>query len=349
MPFVLMVVSDSELAAGTERIAAAVGARTVRNQTPSRRGWLAAAAIVVDEAGAIRCARAGLPRRDGVVLVGADQPSATSWAAAIEIGAQHLCALPAQEAELVRHVAGAMESGPLAGRGGPVLAVAAGRGGAGASVFSAALGASADDALLVDLDSCGGGLDLVLGCESVPGLRWPELQVHSGRLSWVALREVLPRRQGVSILSGTRSFHDIDPGAVAAVVDAGRRGGATVVCDIPRQPSPAAICALQFADLVVVVTSCDVRAIAATTAMLSILRSVNPAVGLVVRGPSPGGLVAKEVADAAEAPLLAAMRPEPMLAQRLEQGGLRLRRRSPLTRAAGAVLDVVHRNRGRAA
>jgi len=48
-------------------------------------------------------------------------------------------------------------------------------------------------------------------------------------------------------------------------------------------------------------------------------------------------------------PLLAAMRPEPMLAQRLEQGGLRLRTRSPLTRAAGTVLDVVHRNRGRAA
>jgi MinD-like ATPase involved in chromosome partitioning or flagellar assembly len=153
----------------------------------------------------------------------------------------------------------------------------------------------------------------------------------------------------LSILSGTRSFHEIDAGAVAAVVDAGRRGGATVVCDIPRQLSAAAICALQFADLVVVVTSCDVRAIAATTAMLGILRSVNPAVGLVVRGPSPGGLVAREVADAAEAPLLAAMRPEPMLAQRLEQGGLRLRRRSPLTRAAGTVLDVVHRNRGRAA
>ena len=133
------------------------------------------------------------------------------------------------------------------------------------------------------------------------------------------------------------------------MVDAGRRGGATVVCDIPRQLSPAAICALQFADLVVVVTSCDVRAIAATTAMLSVLRSVNPAVGLVVRGPSPGGLVAKEVADEAEAPLLAAMRPEPMLAQRLEQGGLRLGRRSPLTRAAGMVLDVVNRNRGRAA
>jgi len=346
---VLMVVSDSELAAGTDRIAAAVGARTVRAQTPGRRSWLAAAAIVVDEAGALRCVRAGLPRRDGVVLVGADEPSATSWSAAIDIGAQHLCVLPTQEADLVRHLAVATESGPTAGRGGPVLAVTSGRGGGGASVFAAALGACAGDALLVDLDPCGGGIDLLLGGESTSGLRWPELQVHGGRLSWLSLREVLPRRHAVSILSGTRNCHEIDPGAVAAVVDAGRRGGATVVCDIPRQLTPAAVCALQFADLVVVVTSCDVRAIAATTATLSALRSVNPAVGLVVRGPSPGGLIAREVADAADAPLLAAMRPEPMLAQRLERGGLRLRRRSPLARAAGAVLELVHRNVGRAA
>ena len=50
----------------------------------------------------------------------------------------------------------------------------------------------------------------------------------------------------------------------------------------------------------------------------------------------PGGLRAAEVADVAEVPLLAAMRPEPMLAERLEQGGLRLRRRSPARRGRPA-------------
>lgn len=344
-----MVIDDPELAAGTERIAAAVGARPVRTPAAARRSWRAAAAIVLDESGARRCVLAGMPRRDGIVLVGADEPSAAAWSAAIDVGAQVLCALPAQEADLVRHLAAAVESGPVGGRGGAVLAVAAGRGGGGASVFAAALGMTAADALLVDLDPCGGGIDLLLGVESAPGLRWPELQVHSGRLSWVSLHEVLPRRRALSILSGTRSSHDIDAGAVAAVVDAARRGGATVVCDIPRHLTPAAICALQFADLVVVVTPCDVRAIAATTATLGVLRHSNPAVGLVVRGPSPGGLLAREVADAVAAPLLAAMRPEPMLDRRLEQGGLRLRRRSPLSRAAGTVLGVVSSGMGRAA
>jgi hypothetical protein len=77
--------------------------------------------------------------------------------------------------------------------------------------------------------------------------------------------------------------------------------------------------------------------------MVPVLRALNPNVGLVVRGPSPGGLRTREVADVTQLPLLAAMRPEPMLAERLERGGLRLGRRSALGAAAREVLAVLHR------
>ena len=345
-PVVLTMVSDPESAASVDRIAAAVGARPISAENPSRRAWLGAAAIVLDEAGAVRCVRSGFPRRDGVVLVSPGEPSAATWAVAIDVGAHHLCALPSQETELVRHLAEATESASGTGRRGPVIAVVGGRGGAGASVFSAALASSVDDSLIVDLDPCGGGIDLLLGAESVPGLRWPDLGRQSGRLAWTAVRDALPRRAGVSILSGNRQFHEIEPGAVAAVLEAARRAGPTVVCDVPRQLTPAGTRAVQFADLVVVLTSCDVRGIAAAAATMSVLRSLNPAAGLVVRGPSPGGLAACDVADATGAPLLASMRPEPMLDQRLDSGGLRLRRGSPLARAARAVLEVVQGNSG---
>lgn len=340
-PVVLTVLGDPELRAGADRICAAVGARVVRAETPGRRTWLAAAAVVLDAAGARRCAEAGLPRRDGVLLIGPGNHSPQTWAAAVDVGAERVCALPAEESDLVRMLAEATDAGPAGLGCGRVIAVTAGRGGGGASVFSAALAQSAGEALLIDLDPCGGGIDLLLGGESLPGLRWSDLTVQSGRLSWSAVREVLPRQRDLSILSGTRTFQDIDPGAVEAVVDAGRRGGVTVVCDIPRQLTPAAVCALQYADLVIVVTSCDVRAFAATAALTAALRTVNPNLGLVVRGPAPGGLRPQEAAELAAAPLLAAMRPEPMLAQRLDEGGLRLRRRSPLSVAARKVLDVV--------
>ena len=266
------------------------------------------------------------------------------WSAAIDVGAQYVCTLPAREAELVRLIAEwseAAERGRRAPRAGRVIAVTGGRGGGGASVFAAALAHCAGEALLVDLDTAGGGIDLLLGGESLPGLRWPDLSLRAGRLSWTALREVLPRRNAVAVLSSTRTYCDIDPGAAAAVVDAGRRGGATVVCDVPRQLNQAGVTILESADLVVVVTSCDVRGIAATAALVGVMRTANPNLGLVVRGPAPGGLRAAEVVDIVSAPLLAAMRPEPMLGLQLEHGGLRMRRRSPLATAARTVLGVL--------
>ena len=349
---VLTLLADPELADSTDRVAAAVGLRALRIQAPNRKSWISAAAAVIDEDGARRCARAGMPRRDGVFVLGTSDPSPSLWEAAIEVGAQQLVVVPAQEAELVRHLSEAAEAGNTASRRGRVIAVAAGRGGGGASVFAAALAQSAGaqsvggGALLVDLDPCGGGIDLLMGTETTPGLRWPELADASGRLSWTAVREGLPRSRDVSVLSCTRIYHEIEAGAAAAIVGAGRRGGATVVCDIPRSLTTVALCALEMADLVAIVTSCDVRGAAATSAVAGVIRSVNPNVGLVVRGPAPGGLRAGQAAEIAAVPLLATMRPEPMLDRQLEQRGMRLAYRSPLATAARKVLGTLNSGAG---
>jgi hypothetical protein len=114
-----------------------------------------------------------------------------------------------------------------------------------------------------------------------------------------------------------------------------------VVCDLPRRLTEAAETALDTADLVVVISPCDVRACAATATLAVVLTAINPNIGLVVRGPSPGGLRAQEVAAIAGVPLLASMRPYPRLAEQLEHGGLRLGRRSALAAAARQVLAVL--------
>ena len=147
-PIVLMVVGDSELAATTDRIVAAVGAHRSAPATPGdepgsrrRRSWSTKPALCG--------ARAGLPRRDAVLLVVTEDPTATSWAAA-GIGAQHVCALPAQEADLVSHLAAAAEAGADGGPWRPGARRGAGPWGAGASVFAAALASCADSALILD-------------------------------------------------------------------------------------------------------------------------------------------------------------------------------------------------------
>jgi secretion/DNA translocation related CpaE-like protein len=313
----------------------------------TRKTWSGATAVVLDEAAADRCGRAALPRRAHISVLTATEAATTTWAAGIAVGAQHVLRLPEQERELIGDLADAAESArdrgisSLSGLNGQVVAVVGGCGGAGASWFAVALAQAATDALLMDLDPWGGGIDLLVGGEATPGLRWPDLALQSGRLNWSSAREALPKHRGISLLSGTRRGYELDAGPVDAVVDAGRRGGVTVVCDLPRRLTDAAQSALDAADLVVVVSPCDVRACAATATIAPVLSAINPHLGLVVRGPSPGGLRAAEVAEIVALPLLASMRPQPRLAEQLEHGGLRLRTRSPLAVAARRVLAVL--------
>jgi secretion/DNA translocation related CpaE-like protein len=354
---ILAVLAEPALRDELDRVAAAVGVRVVHagNALPvSRKAWSAASAVVLDEAAAQGCAVTGLPRRAHVIVVTGDEPAPATWAAAIDVGAGHVLKLPAQEHDLVRELADAGESVRDVGARGAAVAVIGGRGGAGASLLAVAVAQAANDSLLVDVDPWAGGIDLLVGAETTPGVRWPDLALRGGRLTWSAVRDALPQHRGVSMLSGTRRARELDAAAVQAVVDAGRRGGATVVCDLPRRLTDAVEIALDTADLVVVVTPCDVRACAATATIVPVLAGINPNIGLVVRGPSPGGLRAEEVAAIAAVPLLASMKPDPGLSEQLEHGGLRLGRRSALAAAARRVLAVlpahpVAQSEGRAA
>ncbi len=143
------------------------------------------------------------------------------------------------------------------------------------------------------------------------------------------------------MLSGTRAGCDIDAAPLGAVIDAGRRGGMTVICDVPRRTTSASETALDAADLVVLITPADVRSCAAAAAIAPWVGAINPNVGLVVRGPAPGGLRSADVARMVGLPLLAAMRAQPGLSDSLERGGLRLRGRGPLVDAARRVLTVL--------
>lgn len=342
----LVMVTDPELLDVLLRLAAAAGCELQRVVDPAqaRRHWSVAPLVLLDAAAARRCAAAGLPRRGALVVAVRGAPPPDVWQQAVAVGAEHVVALPDAEPWLVAALAEAAEGGT---RGGRVLAVVGGRGGAGASVLAAAVAVTAVRAggrsLLVDCDPLGGGLDLVLGAEDLDGLRWPQLTVGGGRVPAAALEAALPAPPvhpggALSVLSCDRSADGPAPAAVRAVVESGRRSGGTVVCDLPRYPTEAAVAALAAADLTVLVVPADVRSCAAAARVAAVLAENTGAVEVVVRGPSPGGLTSDEVARALDLPVLATMRPEPGLARALERGGAPGRPRGPLARAARTVL-----------
>ncbi|ANY06447.1 septum site-determining protein Ssd [Pseudonocardia sp. HH130630-07] len=342
----LIVADDPDVLDALLRLAAAADMDALRaaDAVDARRAWAGAAVVLLDRAGAVRCHDAGLPRRDGVVIAVAGEPAAADWRTAVVLGADRVVQLPQGEAGLAGLLDDARERAGATGRPGRVLAVVGGCGGAGASVLATAVAVTAarsGDALLVDCDPLGGGLDLLVGIEQEQGLRWPDLAVGDGRIRAAALHAALPtagaRGAALSVLSCARAAHGPEPAAVTAVLDSGRRAGGTVVCDLPRYPTDAALAAIGAAELTVLVVPSTLRGSAAAARVAELLAEHARVVELVVRGPAPGGLTPDEIAGSLGLPLLAAMRSERDLTAALERGRTPGTGRGPLTGAAGVV------------
>ena len=173
---------------------------------------------------------------------------------------------------------------------GVVVGVLGGSGGVGASTFAAVLAAVAGVGLLVDLDGAAGGVDVLLGLESVPGARWSGLRLAGGYLDPAALRSGLPRWGPVAVLAADTP--DLEPAAVGQVVAAGRAVG-SVLLDLPRSPGPVREAAVADCDLVVVLARGDVEGLVAARAQVGGLPSVP--LGVVVRRGEVGGVEASRV------------------------------------------------------
>ncbi|WP_439032973.1 septum site-determining protein Ssd [Gordonia terrae] len=343
MPDDLLVLVDPDLHDDVARCAAAAGYRMVGGRADDcRREWLTARAVVADPTAIAVLARLRPPRRSGLVLVSAVDPAADTWRMAMDLGADDAATLPADEGRLVRSLT---DSRVPRRHPAGVVAVIGAHGGSGASTLAAAVALTAAQAdsptLLLDLDDLGPGADLLLGLERLPGLRWQDLSLDGGVVGGTALHQALPRaRDGLSVLTSQRAPSlGLTTDAVTAVIDAGHTHGDLVVMDLPRSDGPVVRAAISSADVVVVVTTATVSGCAGARRVVDRVIGDEVAVELVVRGPAPGGLRPRQVAEAIGLPLLTAYRPDPRLAARSESGPLRLGRRSPLARAAG----VVHR------
>lgn len=187
----LLVTDDRTLLDDLLDIAARCGADLdVAPDLPAARTRYPQAPLVLVGLGAAQsCGGGGVPRRPGVVLISRDNAADPPWRAAELVGAEHVAILPAAGPWLADRIIDAVRTGEdVDGR---IVTVMGGRGGAGASVVAAGLavtGARAGlRALLVDADPLGGGVDLVLGWESIRGIRWPALSettAGSNRPRW---------------------------------------------------------------------------------------------------------------------------------------------------------------------
>ena len=319
----LVVTADPALLDDLIRLAAAGSceAQVAMDAAAARPSWSSAPFVLLGTDVAEQCVRAGLPKRSALVLVGRDDED-PPWRLAEALRVEQVAVLPTAEAWLVDRFADHATGGDRRGR---VVAILGGSGGAGASVLATGLAVTARrrglDTLLVDADPLGGGVDLVLGWERIAGLRWPELVDARGRVSPPALVSALPGEGSLAVLSFDRSELDAVPvDAMAAALDAGRRGRDLVAIDLPRRFDDASLLALTAADRAFLVVPAELRACAAARRVAAAASIHCGELSVVVRDPSPGGLPPDEIAEALGLPLCGTLRSEVRLQRGLESG-----------------------------
>lgn len=256
----VLLAGDPTLTEDLTRLAAAAGCalRVVTEAGLLRADWDRWPVVLVAADRGRDLGVAALPRREGVVLVGRDLEDPGVWQRAIEAGAEHVALLPDAEQWLVDRLADAAFLDPAAAPAGRCIGVIAGRGGAGGTVLACALALTGLRrglrTTLVDADPLGGGIDLVLGAEDRPGLRWPDLTAARGRLPAGSLADALPTVGELVLLSWDRDGEATVPvPAMAALMDAAQRSSDLVVVDLPRRLDAAAQWALGRCERVLLV------------------------------------------------------------------------------------------------
>jgi secretion/DNA translocation related CpaE-like protein len=334
----LFVTRDDTLLDELLRLAAAAGVtpEVARDAGTALRSWTAAPLVLVGADLAVEMAQLSPPRRAGLHLMSWGTSPDGLFRLALDLGAESVTDLPRSDAWLVEMLTDLGDERPARGL---TIGVTGGSGGVGATTFACALGqvaARGGPAVVIDTDPLGPGIDRVLGVETRDGIRWDALCQTTGRLSARSLREALPRRDGVGVLTwyaGTRG--SLQAFAVREALSAAQRGHDTVVIDLPRTADPVVDEIAARCDLVLVLVAPTVAGVASAGRVCGRFPD-RSGLRLVVRG---SGLDATEVARVTGVPVLTQMGHQRGLDESIDLGlGPVRSRRGPLGRGADAVL-----------
>jgi len=174
-----------------------------------------------------------------------------------------------------------------------VIGVVGGSGGVGASVLTAAIAVRAAQADLrpvcLDGDRLGGGLDVTLGIEQEPGVRWPDLASVRGRLDGSELLRCLPSVDDVSVISFDRRRDvKLEAGTVEEVLRALSTAVDLVVVDLPRPDHEVFAALAPAVDAIVLLAGSGIGDLAGASAIAEHLVRGCPDVRLCLRRPDRG-------------------------------------------------------------
>jgi len=281
--------ADSVLATA---LALGIDLEVIPDREDLRHRWRTASLRLVGTDMASRAATLGAV--PGVWVVGFESDDLLQ--ASAELGAPAL-RLPGESQRLAEVLASDLPGQEAA----QLLAVSGVSGGLGVSSLVVALAMRAAESGLrpavVELARCGGGLDLLFGAETQPGMTWEELRHAVGEVGDLTPHLVLAERVSVLALGRPHGYPP-DEAALSAVLRSLERSHDIVVVDMGDGTRLAEL-GRRVVSLLVV--GADVRSVAA--ARMQARRLDLAGALLVVRAGRGRGLPPEAVADALGLPL----------------------------------------------
>ncbi|WP_392507987.1 septum site-determining protein Ssd [Naumannella halotolerans] len=319
----LVITADRKLLDQVQSCAAVAGVSpTLADGTVElSRNWSSSPLVLVGVDQAQRVTEQLPSRRGETVLLGHDDQTEALCRWSQPLGASIL-SLP----EGIGWLTTLFGSDPEPGSG-RLLALVGGCGGIGTSTLAVgmaqrlhsargAVGEAAGPVAVVDVDPGSGGIDLVLGVESVPGRRWSHFAAAHGHLR--GLLDELPGRDRVKVLSADPRSPEPNPSAVTAVLRAAGEEAAASLVDLGRGGGAVSESVIRLASEVWLVVGNDIASIAA--ARRTRIRLPAAAVRLVVRRHRWGELSADQVAELVGVPLVGAVPTDQRIARGVDQG-----------------------------
>ena len=371
-PFILVAVTEPHLAPEASHIAAATAAQTVSVSDPRDIARLSAtaSAIIID---ATTAAHIGTLAPPGAVFLAAADPGPPDYEAAVRAGAQQAFVIPAQSPELLAALgtelrragpgARSQHATPVPGRrDGPqqdsalIIAVTGACGGAGASTLAAVLARQLrqrslahSTISLLDADPFSGGMDLLLGIESLGGARWPDMHFGAGRIAAADIIAAVPHTvDDIAVLSGARS--DIaDPAlletaTIAAALECFSHAPAPAISivDLPQAQLLALTPAQrELIDVLIILTVSQLHSCAAAVQLLARLDAAGFSGNchLVVRHRDWSGLSTADIEQLCNHEVTAELGHIRALAKRTELSGLGADMPRPLRQVAERIIQ----------
>ena len=334
----LIVTRDDVLLEELLRLCAAAGVvpEVAVDAPAALRSWTGPPLVLVGADVAAELAALGPQRRDGVQVVACADVAPDLFRVALRLGAETVAELPRAEGWVIEALSDLEEAAPAL-----TVGVVGGSGGAGASTFACALAqvaAQDGSTVLVDLDPWGAGLDRLLGFESETGARWQDLNDTEGRLGARALREALPHRARLGVLTwSSRGQAHVPSLGAREVLAAAQRGHRTMVIDLPRLQDPVVEEAVARCDHLFFVVRASLTGVAAAGRVCARWGGRGDA-SLVVRRP---GIGQAEVGRVLGLPVATDLGVQRGLDEAVDLGVGPVRsRRGPLARAATTALRV---------